>query len=273
MPNRRFGAVEHRRRHRVEREVRHHLGVAQPVVRLPHLLGPVAPVPALDRRGLAVLARQRRRAPSPRPPRAPWPAPRPVRAGRPPRAACAPCGRRARSRRSWRSRAGAPARGAGAGSRRPAGGCRWRPHARRATTRRFRLLAQVTSLRTGQERLDRRHRQRDDPGVGEPAVDRRLPRRVAQPAPASPARSASVEQDQLEPGLVGEHVLRELRRQRREPLDDRGVALLRCRREPRPGADEVEVHAFEQPRCSGSSPSASRRACSASMRANSAAFM
>ena len=52
---------------------------------------------------------------------------------------------------------------------------------------------------------------------------------------------------------------------------DRGVALLPAGAEPRAGADEVEWKRSSTRRCSASRPSSSRRSCSASMRANSAA--
>ena len=105
--------------------------------------------------------------------------------------------------------------------------------------------------------------------VGDAALARRLARRGAHERRQA-GEIGLVLEHQLEPALVGEHVLAEARRQLGEALHDRRVARLLGRREPGAGADEVEVEALEDTPLLGVEPDASRRACSASMRANSA---
>ena len=106
------------------------------------------------------------------------------------------------------------------------------------------LLAQVSPLAEGQERHHQRARQRDHVAV-QAALDRRLARRVAHEVGQAGQIGLAVER-QDEGGLVGQHVLAELRRQRSQSLHQCAIALLVPRCQPRTGTHEVLVHLLEQ---------------------------
>ena len=97
-----------------------------------------------------------------------------------------------------------------------------------------RLLAQIAARRELQERLDAGARQRDDVLAGHAALFGGGGRGLAQEIGQAGEIGLAVQLHRV--GLlVGQHVLAERRAERRQPLDDRGEALLLVRRRaPRP---------------------------------------
>ena len=111
-------------------------------------------------------------------------------------------------------------------------------------------LAQVTPLAEGEERHQQRARQGDHQARQAP-VGRGLAGRGAHEVRQAGEVGRAVEH-QRKRRLVGQHVLAELCRQRRQPLHQRGVAALGRRRQARTGAHEVLVHLLEQAQRLGS---------------------
>jgi len=116
-----------------------------------------------------------------------------------------------------------------------------------------RRLAQVAPLGEGQERNHQRARQRDHRAVGDATVERSLTRRGADEF-GQPGEVGIALQDELERTLVGEQVLAEARHQFGDASHDLGVAALRRGREPRAGANAVEMEALEDAALLGIEP-------------------
>ena len=112
------------------------------------------------------------------------------------------------------------------------------------------LLAQVASLREGEEGNDVRAREGDHAGADDAAFGGRMARRGANEI-GQAGEVGLAAQDQLEARLVGQHVLPEPRRQVGQPLHDPGIALLRRAVHPGAGAHEVDVVALQRPQLLG----------------------
>ena len=243
-----LGAVEHRAHHRVQREVGLDLRLVELEALLAHLLGVPAPVPGLDAQVvaelLAHLVEHR-------------PLARGGRLGRLPDLVQQRLHRRLAAGHGVGQRvvgeaAMAVQRGLLVPQREQL------PHQRAVVGLAGRvaaadpgapgLLAQVAPLAEGQEGHDQRARQRHHVHalLHLPAVQRRLARGGADEVRQA-GQVAFAAQHQLVAALVGQHVLREAGVEFRLPLHVGGVALAVRALQPGAGADEVQVHALQQP--------------------------
>ena len=240
-----LGAIEGRRHHALEREVRLDLGVVDRELALARTLGPVAPVPGLDlmcdtgRAHLGqqhgALALQRRQRPRPhlikqphhrRPGACHRDVQREVGIGREAEQLCL-LGTQLEDLADHRAVVGLALVFAAAGPRAPGG------------------LAQVASLAEGQEGHDQRTRQRDHRAAGHAALDGGLARGVADKV-GQAGHVGLVRQHELESRFVGKHVLAEARGQRGHAFVDRRESFARLARELRTGAHEVAMQLLEQ---------------------------
>ena len=114
------------------------------------------------------------------------------------------------------------------------------------------LFAQITPRRHLQERFDRRACQRDGIFAFVAALRRRLGGSSA--LPIRQAIEIGFVEDQREGILIGEHVLRKLRAERRKPFADLRKPRLRVRRLPGPGTPERNMVTIEARFCSASRP-------------------
>ena len=237
------GAVEGRLHHRVEPEIGLELGVVDGVLRLPHLLGPVAPVPGLDRaRGsfgrhlrlerltLALHGRQ-----GARPDLVEQPLHRSAAAGH-------GVGQRevGVAGVAVQPRLLVPQAQDGPRHLAVVAVARVLAAARPGAPRGF---AQVAPLGEGEEGHDQRPRQRDHVAL-EPALGRRLACRGAHEV-GQPGQVGLGRQRETPARFVVQHVLPEARGQLRQFGHHRGIARAVRALQPGAGAHEVEVDALE----------------------------
>ncbi len=108
-----------------------------------------------------------------------------------------------------------------------------------------RLLAQVAPVGEGEERHDVRARQRDDPRIGDAALDGGLARGGAHEV-GQPGELFLAAQHQAVIRLVGQHVLRKACGELGQALHHLRVACLGGRCQAGAGAHEVEVDPLQQ---------------------------